>query len=164
MNKLTIPALLLGVVMIAGAFAFMPVQEASTVHTTGITQGTTSTTTTFTPTGTTTGDLVFTCGADSGCVIQEIYVSTSNSATLTVADLDITVNGVIVQIDDTTLIVGTDTTIQLVRENGDTGTFMPIVLPANGVLTLDADGNNAAGTIIVTTISSGVLTATSTYT
>jgi len=33
MNKITIPALLLGVVMIAGAFAFMPVQEASTVHT-----------------------------------------------------------------------------------------------------------------------------------
>ena len=32
MNKLTIPALLLGVVMIAGVFAFMPVQEASTVH------------------------------------------------------------------------------------------------------------------------------------
>ena len=34
MNKLVIPSLLLGVVMIAGAFAFMPVQEASTVHTT----------------------------------------------------------------------------------------------------------------------------------
>ena len=33
MNKIAIPALLLGVVMIAGAFAFMPVQEASTVHT-----------------------------------------------------------------------------------------------------------------------------------
>jgi len=33
MNKLTLPALLLGVVMIAGAFAFMPVQEATTVHT-----------------------------------------------------------------------------------------------------------------------------------
>ena len=37
MNKITIPALLLGVVMIAGAFAFMPVQEASTVHTTSAT-------------------------------------------------------------------------------------------------------------------------------
>ena len=35
MNKLAIPALLLGVVMVAGAFAFMPVQEASTVHATG---------------------------------------------------------------------------------------------------------------------------------
>jgi len=37
MNKITIPALLLGVVMIAGAFAFMPVQEASTVHTSAAT-------------------------------------------------------------------------------------------------------------------------------
>ena len=33
-SKIMIPSLLLGVVMIAGAFAFMPVQEASTVHTT----------------------------------------------------------------------------------------------------------------------------------
>ena len=32
MNKLAIPSLLLGVVMIAGAFAFMPVQQASTTH------------------------------------------------------------------------------------------------------------------------------------
>jgi len=37
MNKIAIPTLLLGVVMIAGAFAFMPVQEASTVHTGGLT-------------------------------------------------------------------------------------------------------------------------------
>ena len=34
MNKMTIPSLLLGIVMIAGIFAFMPVYEASTVHTT----------------------------------------------------------------------------------------------------------------------------------
>ena len=32
MNKLVIPALLLGVVMVAGAFAFVPVGEAATVH------------------------------------------------------------------------------------------------------------------------------------
>jgi len=34
MNKVVIPALLTAVVMIAGIFAFMPVNEASTVHTT----------------------------------------------------------------------------------------------------------------------------------
>ena len=33
MNKFTIPAMLLGVVMIAGVFALMPVYDASTVHT-----------------------------------------------------------------------------------------------------------------------------------
>ena len=32
MNKLVIPALLLGVVMVAGAFAFVPVGQAATVH------------------------------------------------------------------------------------------------------------------------------------
>ena len=35
MNKLTIPAILVATVMIAGIFAFMPVQQASTVHTSG---------------------------------------------------------------------------------------------------------------------------------
>jgi len=34
MNKLTIPAILVATVMVAGMFAFMPVQQASTVHTT----------------------------------------------------------------------------------------------------------------------------------
>ena len=34
MNKLTIPAILVATVMVAGAFAFMPVQQATTVHTT----------------------------------------------------------------------------------------------------------------------------------
>jgi len=32
MNKLTIPAILVATVMVAGAFAFMPVEQASTVH------------------------------------------------------------------------------------------------------------------------------------
>ena len=34
MNKLTIPTILVATVMVAGIFAFMPVQQASTVHTT----------------------------------------------------------------------------------------------------------------------------------
>jgi hypothetical protein len=34
MNNKAIPTLLIATIMIAGAFAFMPVQEASTVHTT----------------------------------------------------------------------------------------------------------------------------------
>jgi len=34
MNKLTIPAILVATVMVAGVFAFMPVEQASTVHTT----------------------------------------------------------------------------------------------------------------------------------
>lgn len=38
MNKLVIPALLLGVVMVAGAFAFVPVGQAATVHDTLLTE------------------------------------------------------------------------------------------------------------------------------
>ena len=34
MNKLTIPAILVATVMVAGIFAFMPVEQATTVHTT----------------------------------------------------------------------------------------------------------------------------------
>ena len=33
MNKLTIPAILAATVMVAGVFAFMPIEQASTVHT-----------------------------------------------------------------------------------------------------------------------------------
>jgi len=34
MNKIVIPALLVATVMVAGAFAFLPVEQASTIHTT----------------------------------------------------------------------------------------------------------------------------------
>ena len=34
MNKIAIPALLVATIMVAGAFALMPVEQASTVHTT----------------------------------------------------------------------------------------------------------------------------------
>ena len=34
MNKLTIPTILVATVMVAGIFAFMPIEQASTVHTT----------------------------------------------------------------------------------------------------------------------------------
>ena len=37
MNKLTIPTILVATVMVAGVFAFMPVEQASTVHTSGTT-------------------------------------------------------------------------------------------------------------------------------
>ena len=36
MNKLTIPAILVATVMVAGIFAFMPVEQASTIHTSAV--------------------------------------------------------------------------------------------------------------------------------
>jgi len=44
MNKLAIPAILVATVMVAGAFTFMPVEQASTVHTTGVNISTAPTT------------------------------------------------------------------------------------------------------------------------
>ena len=35
MNKIAIPAILVATVMVAGMFAFMPVEQASTVHLSG---------------------------------------------------------------------------------------------------------------------------------
>ena len=51
MNKLVIPGILAATVLVAGMFAFMPVEKASTVHTTILAQATRATTMlTFDPT------------------------------------------------------------------------------------------------------------------
>ena len=82
MNILTIPALLLGVVMIAGAFAFMPVQEASTVHTQ--LQETSTNYVTVSATSTTdSDDFLITCpAANDACRILEIYLDDDSTGTL----------------------------------------------------------------------------------
>ena len=75
MNKITIPALLLGVVMVAGIFAFMPIQEASTVHTTVLAGSTDISHTQATSTGAG-NDFTITCPTDSdGCHILEAYLT-----------------------------------------------------------------------------------------
>ena len=77
MNNKAIPTLLIATIMIAGAFAFMPVQEASTVHTT--TSGATDQLKVITATAT--GAVIeggattnFTCA--TGCIIHGISIST----------------------------------------------------------------------------------------
>ena len=160
MNKLTIPALLLGVVMIAGAFAFMPVQEASTVHTTGITQGTTSTTTTVA--FATAGNLVFNCGADSGCVIQEIYLTSDGTAVSVLSTVILTTatTGALTLAATVDNITADNTaTVSIVGDAQGTGT--PIIIPAgDSVAIAAADGVN--GNVTVTTVSSGVVTVDAT--
>ena len=156
MNKLTIPALLLGVVMIAGAFAFMPVQEASTVHTTGITVGATTTTTTVA--FATAGDLVFNCGADSGCVIQEIYLTGDGTTTSVLTSVTLTTSGgaivLAANIDD---IAADTTTESVVDQASGAGTGFPIVIPAGDSIAIAAaDGAN--GDVTVTIVTSGVVT------
>jgi len=76
MNKLTIPALLLGIVMIAGIFAFMPVEQASTTHT--VMQETSTNYVTVDSTGAAVGSddaFLITCAATSdACIILEVYL------------------------------------------------------------------------------------------
>ena len=74
MNNKTIPALLAVTVMIAGIFAFMPVEQASTVHTTIQETGTNYVE--VTATGTVNDDdFLITCPTTSdACRIQEIFL------------------------------------------------------------------------------------------
>ena len=100
MNKLAIPSLLLGVVMIAAAFAFMPVQEASTVHTT-ILAGSMEpfaapTAAVATASG---GQLTatFTCTSGQTCVIYDaiVHITADPNATADVFYIEsVTVNSV----------------------------------------------------------------------
>jgi len=80
MNKLVIPSLLLGVVMIAGAFAFMPVQEASTVHLSG------TTTTTLADDGLTAAKLK----EDASNEIQTKQIEVLFDADMTASNVDCT--------------------------------------------------------------------------
>lgn len=93
MNKLTIPALLLGVVMIAGIFAFMPVQEASTVHTT--LQETSTNIVSISATSTTdSDDFTVTCPATAdACRILEIYIDDDSTGNVDPGAATIDIDG-----------------------------------------------------------------------
>ena len=99
MNKLAIPSLLLGVIMVAGAFAFMPVQEASTVHTTiqGTQQTTHAVTSLFTTAAAATPETaVLNCSTD--CIVTsvtgQVLTSTVYATTDRLALLQITADTV----------------------------------------------------------------------
>ena len=81
MNKLTIPALLLGIVMTAGAFAVMPVEEASTVHA-NLQETSTNYVTETATAAANNDDFTITCPANNdGCRIVEIYLDDDDVAT-----------------------------------------------------------------------------------
>ena len=89
MNKIAIPALLLGVVMIAGAFAILPVQEASTVHTTIQANTMKFSAIVLTSTDIDTNDVIITCPATSeGCTIGDVIVHDQDAAQ------DVTINSI----------------------------------------------------------------------
>ena len=79
MINLTIPAILVGIVMVAGIFAFMPVQQASTVHTT--IQAGQSSLFSVTVTDDTTSVVIrdFTLNCTTDCIITGITVQSTAS-------------------------------------------------------------------------------------
>src|SRR3989338_4282102 len=74
MNNKTIPALLAVTVMIAVIFAFMPVEQASTVHTT-ILENTSTLVTVSEQNLLASGDFTITCpAAADACIVKEIFL------------------------------------------------------------------------------------------
>ena len=89
MNKLTIPTILVATVMVAGIFAFMPVEQASTVHTTIQDTQLTFKTTTDTQATVTAGQII-TIDLDAPFTLVSLSVSCTQgvSATACAGDED----------------------------------------------------------------------------
>jgi len=144
MNKLTIPTILVATVMVAGIFAFMPVEQASTVHTTiGLLQAVTATAT----------DMVVDDVAAFDCTDEVIIYSIQVDST-DVSDTDV----IALQIDD-----GVTTTVLDADVNGGGGGLtdtlsldeftaveFPIALAAGDELQLDITTVDAGSTEDIT--------------
>jgi len=97
MNKLLIPTILVATIMIAGVFAFNPVEKASTVHTTIGTTAHILTTTMVLPTSGDTVDVIIDCGVTGG-LITAFFMN--NDATNPLTELDFIIQSIAVD-DDT---------------------------------------------------------------
>ena len=87
MNKIAIPALLVATVMIAGAFAFVPVEQASTTHTSA--GNSTVETLTFTDTDVTEDTDVYTLTCTGDALVQAVRVQQLPADDGTATDLTI---------------------------------------------------------------------------
>ena len=157
MNKILMPALLVATIMVAGMFAFAPVEQASTVHTTGITQGTTTVSSSTTGAE---GTVTLTCGATSACVIQEIFITDEDAQAQVLTDVDLSINGDTIALTScVTDALGADVTVALLLSDfaglqGTSGDTIPV--SAGEVLTLTITG--ASDNFTVEVISSGTIT------
>ena len=170
MNKFTIPAILLSTVMVAGMFAFMPVEQASTTHTsaTGILEST------MTPFKVACAEVTIAGGSEDGeitldvnganpVIVKAIYFeSGTGSGAVTDADDIIILDDI--RVDTVTLGTSTDNSV------GD-GSIRFDAVPTEGeLLTLvdfDKDMENSplyATTDIGVTVNGAFTGSTSTYT
>jgi len=156
MNKIAIPALLVATVMVAGAFAFVPVEQASTVHLSAEGQGFKTATV-----GTTDFDAgsIVTLTCTQQTLVYEIIVDATGSlAADNDYDINVDVDGAGVQVVDANYIatvhagapadlafILTDEVISAAQPP----ISYPLVLQANGIIQFEdavndeaADGND----------------------
>jgi len=152
MNKLTIPTILVATVMVAGAFAFMPVEQATTVHTT--IQGTQLIDRTDSASATVAAtDFTFTC--DRGCVIQGIHIDDDDDGTAT--------QNVVVESYSVTNMVGAEALLfdftDVIVDDDDTGDpegiidstgALPLTLAAGNSMVIAIAGTSPLYNIIIT--------------
>ena len=115
MNKLTIPVILVATVMIAGAFAFMPVEQASTVHTT---------------LGTAANLAILDTNVD------DILEDTSTTIPGTITTVDTVVDGIVLDIEDQDFVLSCSASELLTLGGpGEAGTiFCSVVSAATGII------------------------------
>jgi len=95
MTKYTIPILLASIIVVAGIFAFMPIDQASTVHTT-IQDTTTQLVEVVSAEATVDNDeFEITCPATStACIIKEVFLDNEDiNQAVTVNDIDASIDG-----------------------------------------------------------------------
>ena len=153
MNSITIPSILAGVILVAGIFAFMPIDQASTVHTTIQASTTQMSIATDTKTVTDTGTVFrVTCPAGSaGCHILEMYIRDNDGgADLDVALIQLRMNGETFTIaaDGANTTVGADATALV---NGVSG----LAITASDIITVNLDGNSDTYTLTVVSQTEG---------
>jgi len=146
MNKLIIPAILVATVMVAGIFAFMPVEQATTVHTTILAQQSERDVAVHigTDIGVGTIDLIdVTVDKDFTVEIGQFLVdSTSTGGTVIVEQIIIEdgagVDFETINISDVTVTADTGQTVF-----PDSGVHQFISLPANWSIVIEGSGGNA---------------------
>lgn len=94
MIKYTIPIVLASIVLVAGIFAFMPIQQATTVHTTIQASTVQLVDSELTSANTADQDIVITCPVTSdGCQILEVYVEETTGNDVVFDAIDATIDG-----------------------------------------------------------------------
>ena len=148
MMKYTIPTILTSIVLVAGIFAFMPIDEAITVHTTIQSSTTKIVSSTSASTAADDRDITITCPAGSdGCQILEVFITTTGDNTVLV-NVDVNIGGTAVAnlIDinpDDNVAAGT---VGNVTELGG------FAMASGDSVTLDAAGGGAGDRYTVTVI------------